>query len=453
MIVKMYEFTLVTFIKFLPALLNKLQGSGAAEFIDLPADKSVLLRVGRGPLAALPMTYAASYAGRAFHRAGSMRGAADRGDVFNDINEHFLYTRHTVFMKGWTPETEMSSFERIVRQACGGSYLLEYTDAGYGQGAVPVNLKNNAFVSAFEHAAAPADTPVYGRRDPTPALALLYFIFFGLIAGDAGYGLFLLVGTALALKSRAKARARKFLRLLHFLGYSAVSFGTLYGRFFGRVFFTPVLTPDGLKPVLAAKPGVVETLVLAAVFGVLHAAAGYAAKQPARNKNGSRRKISEYTGMKLFKNVSRPRRFKPRGRIIADAIKYFLNIASTTPFLKGVIKLCMAKFNRGIHNFSQETVDAFTARFLNAAETIAGNIFSYALLAAFVLTGRFIAAAISRAAFDAAGAGTALNMALTIVGGFIDIGFICAGVFIQTRRARFGSRHGGGNGGKMFTPF
>ena len=35
---------------------------------------------------------------------------------------------------------------------------------------------------------------------------------------------------------------------------------------------------------------------------------------------------------------------------IEDAIKYFLNLASATPFIKGVIKICIAKFNRGINN-------------------------------------------------------------------------------------------------------
>ena len=407
MTVRMREFTLVTFIKYLPALLVGLRGAGAAEFIDLTNEKSVALRMGRGPLAALPMTYAG--------RASLVQDAAPaHGDIEN-INRNFLYTRQTAFMKGWAPETELKTFERIVTRTC-GFYLLEYADAEYGQRDVPVKFKNNAFFSAFEGVAAIGDAPVYGQRDPAPALALLFFIFFGIIAGDAGYGLLLLVSSALALKNRALKAARYFLRPLHFLGYSAVVFGTLYGKFFGRVFFAPLLKPDGFIPVLAAKPGVTYTLALAAAFGALHAVAVYAAKRPARIRDGPPRRISVIIRARLLKFMSLPRRLKRRGRI---------------PF---------------------SPASVYGAAWSAAAEKTAGHMFSYALFAAFVLTGGHIAAALGRAALDA-GAGPALSTALAVFGGFIDMGFICAGLFLRTRGARFNSRYGGEDGGKIFTPF
>ena len=415
MIVKMYGFSLVTFRRYAAPLLDRLRGSGAAEFINLSAEKSVLARAERGPLAALPMTYAAFYM---TYRAGRGRRKAGYADGAN-VSAHFLYTRQTVFMKGWTPENKRAAFERIVSEVCGDCCLFEYADAEYGDAEVPVMLKNNAFFSAFETLASPGDTPPYGRSDPTPALAALYFLFFGIIAGDAGVGLFLLLAAALALNNRAlKARAHKFLRLLHFLGYSAAVFGTLYGKFFGYVFFAPLLTPDGFKPVVAAKHGVLTAFMLAAAFGALHAAAGYALKRFGPKKDGRRMKINN-KGKRFSKFTGRVNRLKPRKKI----------------------------------NLSPAAVYGLAARFADAAEKLAGHICFYALFAAFALPGGHLAAAGGAFTGAAGPGGTVLNAALTGAGGLAGIGIICLGVFVLTRRARFDSYRKKSPEIKSYNPF
>ena len=41
--------------------------------------------------------------------------------------------------------------------------------------------------------------PKHGDKDPTPVVSLFYFVFFGMMVADIGYGLFALLGTSLAL--------------------------------------------------------------------------------------------------------------------------------------------------------------------------------------------------------------------------------------------------------------
>ena len=43
--------------------------------------------------------------------------------------------------------------------------------------------------------------PKYYEKDPTPIVSLFYFVFFGMMVADIGYGLLLTVATGFALKA------------------------------------------------------------------------------------------------------------------------------------------------------------------------------------------------------------------------------------------------------------
>ena len=57
---------------------------------------------------------------------------------------------------------------------------------------VPTKLKNNALVEPFELVTEMYSLPKYGDKDPTPIVSLFYFVFFGMMVADIGYGLLLL---------------------------------------------------------------------------------------------------------------------------------------------------------------------------------------------------------------------------------------------------------------------
>ena len=87
----------------------------------------------------------------------------------------------------------------------------------------------------------------YGDIDPTPFAALAFFFMFGMMFGDAGDGLVLIIAALLLRRSR-HPRLLALRRLWPFpaaAGASAVVFGLLYGEFFG---------PTGILPALWLKP-------------------------------------------------------------------------------------------------------------------------------------------------------------------------------------------------------
>lgn len=90
-------------------------------------------------------------------------------------------------------------------------------------------------------------TVPYSDLDPTVVASLAYVLMFGMMFGDAGHGL-LLVVAGLALRAGRPRRYPKVHRAWPFVlgaGVAATVFGVLYGEFFGP---TGVLSPVWLAP-------------------------------------------------------------------------------------------------------------------------------------------------------------------------------------------------------------
>lgn len=99
---------------------------------------------------------------------------------------------------------------------------------------VPAALENNKFVEPFEVITEQFSAPSETDLDPNPSMSIWYFIIFGIMMGDVGYGLLLILGLGLALKLlKPKGGMRKLMTVLYYGGYSTVLFGVLHGSFFG----------------------------------------------------------------------------------------------------------------------------------------------------------------------------------------------------------------------------
>ena len=58
----------------------------------------------------------------------------------------------------------------------------------------PTKISHNRFVKPFEELTKLYGLPHYDELDPTPFMAITFPIIFGLMFGDIGHGLILLVG-------------------------------------------------------------------------------------------------------------------------------------------------------------------------------------------------------------------------------------------------------------------
>ncbi|MFW9821673.1 MAG: V-type ATP synthase subunit I [Candidatus Thorarchaeota archaeon] len=100
----------------------------------------------------------------------------------------------------------------------------------------PRIMKNNFFVRPFETLTRMYGTPSYSEIDPTPYLAITFPILFGIMFGDIGHGLVLIISGLVGAFVFRKKKGTDFLNfcwIIFYCGWGAILFGLLYGEFFG----------------------------------------------------------------------------------------------------------------------------------------------------------------------------------------------------------------------------
>lgn len=188
---------------------------------------------------------------------------------------NFLESNNIVVIQGWNTVSSNKTLETIVKKMSKNPYCLTFEEANDEE--VPIKLKNNGFVEPFESITEMYSLPNYKEIDPTPVMAIFYFIFFGMMLSDAGYGLVMVVTTLLALKLFKLDKAMKnFMKLFLYLGISTVIWGAIYGGWFGDASsqFMHKVVPYLLSP----SNQIMVVLGLAVVLGVIHIFVGLGMK-------------------------------------------------------------------------------------------------------------------------------------------------------------------------------
>ncbi|HEY6749355.1 MAG TPA: V-type ATPase 116kDa subunit family protein [Mycobacteriales bacterium] len=242
-------------------VLVRVAGSGAVEVdrtvaADLPpgdAERHLQrLADGRGARPRLAMTRpdldALERAGRADLLAGESEleqreaGAVRRGAV--------------AALAGWAPRVSVPALAAQLAEVGGAVVPLPAP-----RGAEPPTLVRHAGAArSFEPLVQTYATVPYRDVDPTLAAGIAYVVMFGMMFGDAGHGLLLLLAALLlrAGRPRALARLRERWLLVAGAGLTSVLFGLAYGEAFG---------PTGL-PVLWLDPLEEPTALLLAAVGL-----------------------------------------------------------------------------------------------------------------------------------------------------------------------------------------
>ena len=98
----------------------------------------------------------------------------------------------------------------------------------------PTRILNSRFVKPFEELTKLYGLPKYDEIDPTPIMAITFPILFGLMFGDVGHGLVLLVGGLIAgLLIKTSPAIKNVCFIMAACGIGAIVAGFLFGEFFG----------------------------------------------------------------------------------------------------------------------------------------------------------------------------------------------------------------------------
>lgn len=144
--------------------------------------------------------------------------------------EKLLSSGSTVIINGWLPErSEQRVRDALDKFEC--AYATEDPEEG---DTPPILLENNAYAKNFEWVLGMYSYPAYGRFDPTFIMSIFYFIIFGIMFADAGYGLLLSLVCFAAVKiMRPAENMKRFLLMFGYCGISCIICGVLFGAYFG----------------------------------------------------------------------------------------------------------------------------------------------------------------------------------------------------------------------------
>lgn len=186
-------------------------------------------------------------------------------------------TRHAFIMEGWVPQR---AYERLKNELEPlGAYVEEIEQTK--KDVEPTALKNGKITEGGETVVQLYSMPSKKDIDPTPILAIFYYMLFGLMLGDACYGLIMVLacgGVLLFLKPEGSARRN--MKLFMFSGLCSVFWGIVFGSYFGdlpnvvaKTFFGAtenILNPLWFDPI--KDP--VSMLLFSVAIGILHVFTG-----------------------------------------------------------------------------------------------------------------------------------------------------------------------------------
>jgi len=400
-------------------------------------------------------------------------------DYFKTIAErhkacgNFLKTKNVFIVSGYFAESDEALFETTVAEVCGEDYYLETEAVAKDSEDVPIKLKNNYFVSAFEGITEMYSMPKYNEIDPTPLLMPFYILFFAVMLGDAGYGLVLAIGAfIMGKRPGVKAGTKRFMRFFVYLGIATILIGIVFGSLFGYPFFNPiaVTNADGTvtyKPIIDLQNEIMKVLIMSIAIGVFQIIFGLCVKGYMLIRDG---KVFSAIFDALFWILAV---LSLIGLIVSAAL------AELAPY-SGILRYVLAASLVGLALTQGRSSPSVGGKIGNGIYSVynitgyVGDLVSYSRLMAIALAGAYIAYSFNLMAGLVAGAGTGIKgfsladipnatnylllvpaALIAIFGAALDLGLGALGAYVHSCRLQyvefFGKFYEGG--GLPFKPF
>ena len=146
-----------------------------------------------------------------------------------------LCSRRVGVARGYVRSADAASFIAEVAKEFPGASIIA-ADPVPGD-AVPVSIRLPRWLRPFELLINMFGLPDYFSIDPTPYLAVVFLVFFGICFADVVYGLLLMLLSRLMMRRyRLQDNLREFFRLFYYCGISTVIFGVLTGSWAADIY-------------------------------------------------------------------------------------------------------------------------------------------------------------------------------------------------------------------------
>jgi len=231
----------------------------------------------------------------------------------------FATSEHAFSVIGWVPTSKVTKvFEKLDTVCAGKVYVSELEVEDYNE-MPPVEYHNPDFAHPTQLFMDLYSRPRYTEVDPTLLMAILYPIMFGLILGDVGYGIILLI-MSLWLRSLVKGNeaGTQLVTVLRNCSISSIIFGIAFSECFGfSLPWQPVwlsrhinmggaashaaveATVEGMSASAEHVSHIPQLLVLSIWIGILHITLGrlWGARNAAKMDHGHHKTLKIYSNI------------------------------------------------------------------------------------------------------------------------------------------------------------
>lgn len=374
-------------------------------------------------------------------------------------------SKYAFFLTGYLPEKEAQQVEKAISRKFTAAVEIEDPAEDCD---VPVLLKNNGFTAPVESVVEAYSMPAKSELDPSFIMSLFYYILFGLMLSDAGYGLLMVLacGICLAKFKNMEPSLKSSLQMFLYCGISTTFWGILQGSFFGDIVGVVASTffnsSFSLGPVwFAPLDDPMRMLLFALLIGIIHLFTGLAMNMAQHFKNREYRDAL-YDCVFWYMLVGGLIVLLMTSTLFADMAGFRLALSATgMTVLKAVIFGGMI----GIILTAGRDTKNWVVRILKGVYGLyditgyLSDILSYSRLLALGLATGVIGTVINKMASMAAAPlgmfGIVVFILIFLLGHTINIGINLLGAYVHTNRLQFveffGKFYNGG--GKKFEPF
>lgn len=297
-------------------------------------------------------------------------------------SEGFGKTDELVVLEGFIPTEKENEFKKQIEDVCSNYYYLTMEKVAKTSNDAPIKLKNGKFSDAFEGLVKTYSMPSYNEIDPTPLVAPFYWLFFGMMVADFGYGLLVTILSGIVLKTcNLKEAMRKNVKFFFYLGFSIMLWGAIYGSYFSL--------PLGIPGLINPTTDYNTILKLSIVIGLIHVFVGLGAKAYMQIRDGKPLDAFYDVGLwyltlttVILLLLGKYMGFNP---IAMKVIKYIMILSMIGIILTGgrEVKNMGGRIGLGVYS-------------LYGISGYMGDLISYARLMALGLSGGFIALSVNQ---------------------------------------------------------
>jgi V/A-type H+-transporting ATPase subunit I len=153
-------------------------------------------------------------------------------NIKREYEKQFNSSAHMFMLEGFVPAEYTEKVEKALSEKTRNT-VIEFLDTEEKDNP-PTYTKNPAITAPFQSVINMYSVPHPDEKDPNNFVAIFFVIFFGIMMGDAGYGLLLAIGATLLLrKARMEKGMSNIIKIIAIGGVSTFIWGLLLGGWFG----------------------------------------------------------------------------------------------------------------------------------------------------------------------------------------------------------------------------